>query len=92
MFAAVLNIDQRLKKMGGSTTIVCDNSANVSICNTHSIYVAEMRQIHNTNVATIGGKGYPASGISTVKWRTGKIMTASDTSSLSRTSCIFHSR
>ena len=51
-----------------STTIVCDNSANVSICNTKSMYVGEMQQIHNTNVATIGGKGHPVSGIGTVKW------------------------
>ena len=76
-FTTVLNIDQRSRKMGGSgmfsfdsdsTTIVCDNSANVSICNTKSMYVGEMQHIHNTNVATIGGKGHPASGIGTVKW------------------------
>ena len=76
VFTTVLNIDQRSKKVGGSgmisfdsdsTTIVCDNSANVSICNMKSMYVGEMRQTHNTSVATIGGKGHAASGIGTDK-------------------------
>ena len=43
VFTTVLNVDQRLKDMGGSgmfffnsdlTTVVGDNSANVSRCNT----------------------------------------------------------
>ena len=77
VFDIVLNIDQRLRKMGGSgmfsfdsnlTRIVCGNSANVSICNTQSMFVGEIRQIHNTKVATIGSKGHPDSSIVTVRW------------------------
>ena len=51
-----------------SNTIVCDNSANVSMCNTKSMYVGEMRQIHIMTVATIEGKSHPVSGIVTLKW------------------------
>ena len=32
------------------------------------MFVGELRSVPNTKVATIGGKGHPASGIGTVKW------------------------
>ena len=51
-----------------SSIIVCDNSVNVHICNNQSMFVGELRSVPNTKVATIGGKGHPASGIGTVKW------------------------
>ena len=51
--------------------MVCDNSANVHICNRRSMFVVEIIKVSNQQVATIGGKGYQPSGIGTVKliWR-----------------------
>ena len=74
-FSMVLNIDERTRRIGehgmmsfdtDSSTIVCDNSANVHICNSKSMFVGELCSVPNTKVATIGGKGHPAAGIGTV--------------------------
>ena len=51
-----------------SSTIICDNSANVSICNDRNMFVGEMHKMMSHTVATIGGKGHHSSGIGTVKW------------------------
>ena len=77
VFTTVLNVDERARRVRengmfsfdtDSSTIVCDNSANVHICNSKSMFVGELRPVPNTKVATIGGKGHAASGIGTVKW------------------------
>ena len=74
-FTAVLNIDERVTRRNNetishdldSTTMVCDISANVHICNNILVFVGELQRVTNHKVATIGGKGHPASGIDTVK-------------------------
>ena len=48
--------------------MVCDNSANVHICNKRKMFVGEIRKCTNQGVATIGGKGNQPSGIGTVRW------------------------
>ena len=77
VLATVLNVDERAQRTRengmtafdtDSATIVCDNSANVHICNERSMFVGELRPVPNTKVATIGGKGHAASGVGTVKW------------------------
>ena len=77
VFTSVLNVDERSTRMReagmysfdtDSSTIVCNNSANVSICKDKRMFVGEMRHIANTQVVTIGGKGHQASGIGTVRW------------------------
>lgn len=76
-FTSVLNVDDRLNQLksykaitfdSDSATVICDNSANVSICKDRSFFVGEIRRVSNHKVATIGGKGHSASGIGTVKW------------------------
>ena len=48
--------------------MVCDNSANVHICNKRNMFVGKIRKYTNQGVATIGGKGHQPSGIGTVRW------------------------
>ena len=76
-YSTVLNVDERTRRVrengmmsfdADSSTIVCDNSANVHICNSRSMFVGELRSVPNTKVATIGGKGHPAAGIGTNRW------------------------
>ena len=73
-FTAVLNVDNRVRTRDllqydtDSATMVCDNSANVHICNKRNMFVGEMRSCTNQGVATIGGKGHQPSGIGTVRW------------------------
>ena len=78
MFASVLNIDERTSKKGtgsyfsfdsDSSSIICDNSANVSICNDKTMFVGDISKVQSHSVATIGGKGHFASGVGTVRWR-----------------------
>ena len=70
----VLNIDDRVRGKESvhfdtdSKSAVCDNSANVHVCNQKSMYVGELRPIESHKVATIGGKGHSPAGIGTVKW------------------------
>ena len=52
-----------------STSVVCDNSANVHICNAKRMFVGELSTTSNHTVATIGGKGHAPSGMGTVNWR-----------------------
>ena len=75
-FTTVFNVDERVARRNNetlshdsdSTTMVCDNSANVHICNNRSMFVGELQHVTNHKVATIGGRGHPASGIGTVRW------------------------
>ena len=74
VFASVLNVDERCRSRDrihydtDSYTMVCDNSANVHICNRRNMFVGEIRKVSNKEVATIGGKGHHPSGIGIVKW------------------------
>ena len=74
VLTTVLNVDERVRTRdlitydADSTTMVCDNSANVHICNKHKMFVGEIRKCTNKGVATIGGKGHQPSGIGTVRW------------------------
>ena len=73
-FSTGLNVDVRVRNRDllqydtDSSTMVCNNSANVHICNKRTIFVGEMRSSANQDVATIGGKGHQPSGIGTVRW------------------------
>ena len=73
--AIVLNIDD---KVGGSAsvrfdadsvTVVCDNSANVHVCNDKNCFVGEIKLDNDLQVATIGGKENTSAGIGTVRWK-----------------------
>ena len=69
-----LNVDKRVRTRDllpydiDSTTMVCDISANVHICNKRNMFVGEIRKCKNQGVANIGGKGHQLSGIGTVCW------------------------
>ena len=52
-----------------SSSVVCDNSANVHICNNREMFVGEISPYDKMKVATIDGKGHSASGIGTVRWK-----------------------
>ena len=73
-FTTVLNIDDRVRGRESvsfdtdSKSAVCDNSANVHVCNQRSMYVGEIKPIESHKVATIGGKGHSPAGIGTVSW------------------------
>jgi len=51
-----------------SVTAVCDNSANVHICNNKSMFIGEIRKTDKHYVATIGGQKNAATGMGTVRW------------------------
>ena len=75
-FTTVLNIDDRLNSLAqdvatwdtNSSSMVCDNSANVHICNDRKMFVGDLSPVTNHKVATIGGKGHQPSGLGTVRW------------------------
>ena len=78
MFTSALNVYERSSRLRDagmfsfdtdSSTIVCDNSANFSICNDKRMFVGDLKQVTKHKVATIGGKGHAPSGLGTVKWR-----------------------
>ena len=58
-FTTVLNVDERVCPRDllpfdtDSTTMVCDNSANVHICNKRNMFVGEIKKCTNQGVATI---------------------------------------
>eukprot|EP00984_Skeletonema_dohrnii_P013467 scaffold5583_cov166-Skeletonema_dohrnii-CCMP3373.AAC.1 len=71
--STVLNIDKRLQEStmsfdSDAKTVICDNSANVHICNDESMFVGPIRRTDKHYVATIGGKQNNASGMGTVRW------------------------
>ena len=74
VLTTVLNIDSRTNERNtvsfdsDATTVVCDNSANVHICNDRKCFIGDLTPVHGHKVATIGGRGHAPSGIGTVKW------------------------
>ena len=69
-----LNIDTRLQDGSlnfdtDSSTIICDNSANVHICNDKNVFIGDLRRTDQHYVATIGGNKNVAQGMGTVRWR-----------------------
>ena len=64
VFTSVFNVDERCLSRDrihygtDSSTMVCDNSVNVHICNWRNMFVGEIRKFSNQQVATIGGKGH----------------------------------
>ena len=78
VYAAVCNVDDISARVGrggyfsfdsDSGSVVCDNSANVHICNDRNMFVGEISSLNDMKVATIGGHGHQASGMGTVKWK-----------------------
>ena len=75
-FTTVLNIDDCVNNLErdlatwdtDSSSMVCDNSANVHICNDRRMFVGDLSPVSNHKVATIGGKGHQPSGIRTACW------------------------
>ena len=66
----VLNIDKRLQDQPikfdtDSSTIICDNSANVHICNDKNMFIRPPRRTDQHYVATIGGAKNSAAGMGT---------------------------
>ena len=59
----VLNVEERVRTSDllpydtYSTTMLCDNSANVHIYNKRNMFVGDIRKCTNQGVATIGDKG-----------------------------------
>ena len=71
---SVLNIDKSLQDYPttfetNSSTILCDNSVNVHICSSKSMFIVPMSRTVKHYVATIGGSKNSASGMGTVWWR-----------------------
>ena len=70
--AVALNIDDRVSNTSSvrfdadSLTVICDNSANVHICNNKSSFVGDIEMDKSLQVATIGGKQNASAGIGTV--------------------------
>ena len=69
----VLNLDKRLQDRSLSfdtdaSTIICDNSANIHICNDKSMFVGAIRRTDKHYVATIGGNKNAATCMGTVRW------------------------
>ena len=70
----IQNVDERIRTRDllpydtDSTTVVCDNSADVHSCNKLNMFVGEIIKFTNQGVATIGSKGHQPSGIGTVRW------------------------
>ena len=69
-----LNIDQRTQQNlmafdSDSCTIICDNSANVHICNDKTMFLGKMRNTNQHYVATNVGNKNSALGMCTVCWR-----------------------
>ena len=77
VFTSVRNVDElcqsrdRLRYDTDSSTMICDNSSNVHICNRRNVFVGEIRKVSNQQVATIGVKGHYPLGLGTLKliWR-----------------------
>ena len=73
--AIALNIDDKIGSSASvrfdadSVTVVCDNSANVHVCNDKSCFIDEILMDRSLQVATIGGKENTSAGIGTVRWK-----------------------
>ena len=72
VFTTVLNIDKRTNERSSltfdtdSTTVVCDNSANVHVCNDKKSFVGELQPVTGHQVATTGGRSHAPSDVGTV--------------------------
>lgn len=75
VYSTVLNIDDMTNARStfsfdsDASTVICDNSANVHVCNNEKMFVGEIEPLEGHAVATIGGASNHASGIGTVRWR-----------------------
>ncbi len=73
-YCTVLNINDKtsarslLNFDSNSSSFVCNNSANVHICNNKGMFIGEISCIDSCAVANIRGKANHPSGIGTVKW------------------------
>ena len=72
--STVLNLDDKIQAETvsfdtDSTHIVCDNSANVHICNDKSMFIGNMRTTDQHYVATIAGQKSAAAAMGTVRWK-----------------------
>ena len=70
----VLNLDDKVQDETvsfdtDSSHIVCDNSANVHICNDKSMFIGDLRKTDKHYVATIAGQKSAASAMGTVQWK-----------------------
>ena len=75
-FTSMLNVDNRAQRIksdhtqsfdSNSSSVVCDNSVNVHICNNCTMFVGEITPYDKMKVVTIGGKGHSAFVIVMVK-------------------------
>ena len=73
-YSTVLNIDKRLQDQSikfdtYSSTIICDNSANVHICNDKNMFISPPRWTDQHYIVTIGGAKNSAAGMGTTQLR-----------------------
>lgn len=74
-YCTVFNVDKRVPDTSlldfddtAVTTIICDNSANIHICNDRNMFSSMTAATASKVVATIGGKVNIPAGIGTVTW------------------------
>ena len=72
--STVLNLenllqDQSIKFDTDSSTIICDNSANVHICNGKNIFISLPSRTDQHYVVTIGAPKNSAADMGTTRWR-----------------------
>ena len=73
VYNTVLNLDNASSSSSmsfdsDSSTCVCDNSANVHICNDKSMFIGPITKTDKHYVATVGGVKNSATGMGTVRW------------------------
>ena len=73
-YSTVLNIDKQLQDQSikfdtDLSTIICDNSANVHICNDKNMFIILPLQTDHHYVAKIGGAKNSTAGMGTTRWR-----------------------
>jgi len=74
--ATALNIDKRAERVQkiflrfdcDSSSIICDKSANVHVCNDKKHFLEGIQPTDQFYVATIGGEANSAQGMGTVRW------------------------
>ena len=91
--STVLNLDKKVQDEAvsfdtDSVTAVCDNSANVHICNNKSMFIGKIRKTDKHCVATIGGQKNAATGIGRCAGN-GKMTMGSNIPMILRTRFIF---
>ena len=75
VLTSVHNVDDKVKQSNGNCLfdrdadfVVCDNFANVHICNKNDMFVT-FKETTSRMVAAIGGKLNMPKGIDTVEWK-----------------------